>query len=126
MRTKYGNGFRVTVTLTSSASARSKTVPTSGSVVSRACSTRGTCPIGPVSSSPCHQWFRKPKTEAKIRGQCTHSKMIAVKNFAVSDTRRKFSKSVTTTTRSRGYFNDEQRQMAPENYSSSGEMILQN
>ena len=34
--------------------------------------------------------------------------------------------SGTMTTRSRKYLNDKQRQMAPENYLLSGEIILQN
>ena len=67
IRTEYGHGFRGTVTHLLSATAKSKTVPTSGSAVSKACLTRGTCPIGPASSSPCHQWFFKPTKDRNSR-----------------------------------------------------------
>ena len=126
MRTKYRQGFTQTGTRILSATAKSKTVPTSESAMSMACSTRGPCPIGPASSLPCHLWFRKKTKEVVTRGQCTHYRTTAARNFAISGTRRKFSKSVAKTTRSRGYLNEEQRYMAPENYSSSGEIILQN
>ena len=60
------------------------------------------------------------------RDRCTHSRRIETRNFAVNGTRKRFSRSVTTTTKSSGYLNEEQRQMAPDNYSTSGKIILQN
>ena len=44
----------------------------------------------------------------------------------VNGTHNRFNRSETTTKKSSGYLNDEERQIALENYSSSGEIILQN
>ena len=60
IRTKYGHGCTGTVTRILNATAKLKTVPKSASAVSKALSTRDTCPTAPASSSPCYHWICQP------------------------------------------------------------------
>ena len=125
IRTEYGHGFTTTVTPILSVIAKSKTAPKFASAVSKSFSTRDTCITCSSSSLPCQYWIWQPIKKFVTRDRCSHPKTIAARNFAVHDTRKRFSRFETTTIMSSGYLNEELRQMEFDNYLSSDKIILQ-